>query len=108
MSDTDFSKVYAEHKELVWNLVSRYVSQQQDREDLFQEVFLRIHKGLGKFRGDALLKTWIYRIAVNTALNHLKKRKRREVFKQLLGSLKLVETVEEPEVADPAIWKPLE
>jgi len=108
MRDVDFSKVYDENKKLVWSLVSRYASNQQDREDLFQEVFFKIHKGLGKFRGDSSLETWIYRIAVNTAMNHLKKHKRLEAFKDFLAGLKLVERVEEPELPDAAIWKPLE
>ena len=69
MSSLDFSKVYNDNKEKVWGLVSRYASSQQDREDLFQEVFFKIHRALGKFRGDSSLETWIYRIAVTTVIS---------------------------------------
>lgn len=108
MREADFSKIYRDNKEMVWGLVSKYSLSQQDREDLFQEVFLKVHRALGKFRGGSSLETWIYRIAVNTAINHLKKRKRRESFRELLNHLRLVETVEGPEVGDALIWKPLE
>jgi RNA polymerase sigma-70 factor (ECF subfamily) len=42
----------------------------QDAEELTQEVFLRAFRGLAKFRGDAQLSTWMYRLAVNAALSH--------------------------------------
>jgi RNA polymerase sigma-70 factor (ECF subfamily) len=95
MAQYDFAQVYADHKETVWKLVSRYVFSQQDREDLFQEVFLRIHQGLSKFEGRSGIETWIYRIAVNTSLNFLKKRKRYAALKDILGKLRFIEQNEE-------------
>ena len=85
MKEWSFEQVYAEHKELVWKLVSRYAAGRHDREDLFQEVFLKVHQALPKFRGEASLPTWLYRIAAKTALNFLQKKERYASFKRSLG-----------------------
>ena len=95
MAQFDFTKIYADHKENVWKLISRYAASQHDREDLFQEVFLKIYKALPRFRGEAKLDTWIYRITVNASLNHLKKRKRYAALKDLLSKLRFLEEKEE-------------
>ena len=76
MSNLVFENVYAECKDKVWALVSRYVYAQSDREDLLQEVFLNVHRALKGFRGESELSTWVYKIAVNTALNYVKKKNR--------------------------------
>ncbi|MFH1361043.1 MAG: sigma-70 family RNA polymerase sigma factor [bacterium] len=101
----DFSKVYDDHKELVWRLVSRYVASQHDREDLFQEIFLRINQALSKFRGQAKIETWIYRIAANTAINFVKKQQRYSWFKRTLELLRK-EDAEEKEDGD-GLFEPL-
>ena len=94
MANLDFGAVYEEHKGNVWKLVSRYVFTREDREDLFQEVFINVHKSLPKFRGESAVGTWLYRIAVNSAVNHLKKRDRHRKVIEVLSGLRLVETVE--------------
>lgn len=84
MDRSDFSSVYSHNKEMVWKLVSKYVFQQSDKEDLFQEVFLNVYRSLKGFREDSAVGTWIFRIAVNTSINYAKKqqhrRKLQEVF----------------------------
>jgi RNA polymerase sigma-70 factor (ECF subfamily) len=54
----------------VFNLVSRLTDDRADAADVVQEVFLKVFRNVGSFRGDSSLKTWIYRIAVNEARNH--------------------------------------
>ena len=54
----------------VYNLIYRLVSDPCDTADIVQEVFLKIFRNIGSFRGGSSLKTWIYRIAVNEAHNH--------------------------------------
>ena len=49
----------------------------EDAEDIAQDVFVEVFRSVGHFRGDARLSTWIYRIAVNKSLNHVRKMKRR-------------------------------
>ena len=58
-------------------LVSRYVSDAGEVEDVTQEAFIKAYRALGKFRGDSAFYTWLYRIAVNAAKNHLVAKGRR-------------------------------
>jgi RNA polymerase sigma-70 factor (ECF subfamily) len=58
------------------NFLLRYVGERHVAEDLFQETFVRVVRGLASFRPDAALSTWIYTIARNLALDHLKARRR--------------------------------
>lgn len=64
-----------------------------DADDLTQEVFIKIHKNIDRFREDSQLYTWIYRIATNECLNFLKRKKRRFLLpirnleKELVGKL---------------------
>lgn len=108
MQQYDFEEIYAKHKENVWNLISKYVFSQHDREDIFQEVFLNIHRALPKFRGESAIETWIYRITVNTAINYLKKKKRYDKLKEVLNGFRSIEKEEEEEPVESSVWKPLE
>jgi RNA polymerase sigma-70 factor (ECF subfamily) len=54
----------------VYNLVFRLMDDPSESSDVVQEVFLKVFRKIGSFRGDSTLKTWIYRIAVNEAHNH--------------------------------------
>ena len=58
-------------------LVSRYVSDAGELEDVTQEAFIKAYRALGKFRGDSAFYTWLYRIAANAAKNHLVAKGRR-------------------------------
>lgn len=66
----------------VYNLVARLLNDPNEACDVVQEVFLKVFRKVGSFRGDSTLKTWIYRIAVNQAYNHQRwfsRHRRREV-----------------------------
>ena len=63
--DAAFGELVDLYKNLVYGLVYRMVSDRSRADDLAQEVFLRVYRGLKYFRGQARLSTWIYRIAVN-------------------------------------------
>ena len=54
----------------VHRLVRRYVPNEADTEDVTQEIFLDLYRGIGRFRGEARLSTWVYRVAVNHCLKH--------------------------------------
>jgi RNA polymerase sigma-70 factor, ECF subfamily len=107
MNELDFDVVYDECKGKVWSLVSRYVSLRQDKEDLFQEVFIKIHRALPRFRGEASVETWIYRIVANTSINYLNKRNRYKKLKEVLSTLRFVEDEVDVEI-DESLFKPLE
>jgi len=68
-------ELYRLYRVRVFNLVAR-IGGEQDADELSQEVFLKVFRGLAKFRGDAALGTWIYRLAVNAALTHVTRRPR--------------------------------
>jgi RNA polymerase sigma-70 factor (ECF subfamily) len=76
-----FERVVAEHTGDVYALLYRLTSDAEEARDLTQETFLRAFQSIGRFRGDANLKTWIYRIAVNQARNRWRwwRRRRRDV-----------------------------
>jgi RNA polymerase sigma-70 factor (ECF subfamily) len=63
-----FDAVYAEHRSRVLGLCLHVVGNAADAEDAVQEALLAVHSGLPRFRGECLLSTWIYRIALRTAL----------------------------------------
>lgn len=64
----DFNRLVKEYGERVYNIALRITGNQFDAEDATQETFFRIHRSLHTFRGDSSIYSWIYRIAVNTAL----------------------------------------
>ncbi|MEY4330119.1 MAG: polymerase sigma factor CnrH [Bacteroidota bacterium] len=72
----DLEKIYKAHHKWVFNLALNYVWNNQDAEEITQDVFIKVYERLDKFRGESHLKTWIYRITVNTALDLIKSQKR--------------------------------
>lgn len=63
--DAAFQELVDRYKNLVFGLIARTIQDRSRAEDIAQDVFLRVHRGLPYFRGDARLSTWIYRIAAN-------------------------------------------
>ena len=63
--DAAFTALVDRYKDLVFGLIVRLLGDRQRAEDVAQEAFLRIHRGLPYFRGEASLSTWIYRIVLN-------------------------------------------
>ncbi|HEU4730468.1 MAG TPA: sigma-70 family RNA polymerase sigma factor [Kofleriaceae bacterium] len=68
--------LYHQYKRRVFGMAHRIVGT-SDAEEVAQEVFVRVFRGLATFRGDSALSTWIYRLTVNAALSHLARRGRR-------------------------------
>ncbi len=71
----DLLVVKYQHKVLA--IISRFVKDSAEVQDVAQEAFIKAYRALGNFRGDSAFYTWLYRIAVNTAKNHLVSRGRR-------------------------------
>jgi RNA polymerase sigma-70 factor (ECF subfamily) len=63
--DTAFGELVDRYKDLVYGMVMRLVPDRSHADDLAQDVFLKVHRGLPYFRGEARLSTWIYRIVMN-------------------------------------------
>ena len=70
-----FDEIVERHRRAVYQVCYRFVNNHEDAADLAQETFVRAWKGIGNFKGDAALSTWLYRIAVNVSLNRVSSRK---------------------------------
>ncbi|MBX2824798.1 MAG: RNA polymerase sigma factor RpoE [Gammaproteobacteria bacterium] len=66
-----FDLLVLKYQHKIANLVSRYVHDSHEAQDVTQEAFIKAYRGLTNFRGDSAFYTWLYRIAINTAKNHL-------------------------------------
>jgi RNA polymerase sigma-70 factor (ECF subfamily) len=72
-----FEELYRQHSTRLFNLAWRMCGTQADAEDLLQEIFLLAYRKLPEFRGDSTVGTWLYRLAMNRCLDHLKSRQTR-------------------------------
>jgi RNA polymerase sigma-70 factor (ECF subfamily) len=66
-----FDVIVTRHQRHVYQICYRFMHTHEDAADLAQDVFVRAYRGLGRFKGDAALATWLHRVAVNTCLNKL-------------------------------------
>jgi RNA polymerase sigma-70 factor (ECF subfamily) len=74
--DKEFLDILNNHRGLIYKVCNLYCSDPEDRKDLFQEIVLQVWKSLESFRRESALSTWMYRIALNTAITHFKREKR--------------------------------
>lgn len=81
-----FNVLVTRYEKLVFHVINRMVNDEQDKEDICQEVFIKVHHNLRKFRFESKLSTWIARIAYLTAINYLKKY-RKSIFTDPLQDL---------------------
>lgn len=71
----EFDRLIKSYQKLVFHIVARVVPKTEDRDDLAQDVFIKVFKGLGSFKFECKLSSWIGRIAFNSALNFAAKKK---------------------------------
>ena len=72
----EFVDILNDHRGLIYKVCHLYCDDPEDRKDLFQEIVLQVWKSLGSFRQESTIGTWMYRIALNTAITHFRKEKR--------------------------------
>jgi RNA polymerase sigma-70 factor (ECF subfamily) len=82
----------------VFTLAFRLVGDRHEAEDVAQEAYLRMYRGLPGFRGDSSFDTWMYRITANAAVSHMKRRGR---FGDVIDDPDMVVRVPDPGTADP-------
>lgn len=75
MDETQFLLMIEEHQGIIHKICRVYRDTLEDREDLFQEIIFQLWKSRQTFKNDARISTWIYRIALNTAIATFRKRK---------------------------------
>jgi RNA polymerase sigma-70 factor, ECF subfamily len=78
-----FDMLVLKYQHKIVNLVMRYVRDPEQALDITQEAFIKAYRALPRFRGDSAFYTWLYRIAVNTAKNHLAAQRRRPMDVEL-------------------------
>ena len=76
-----FNQIVKDYSERLWWHVRRFVNSHEDADDLLQEIFLKVWAALPSFRGESQLFTWVWRIATNETLNHLRKEKVRAALR---------------------------
>ena len=71
-----FVELIKEHEGLIFKASTIYTDNTQDQKDLFQEIVYQLWKSFDSFKNNSKISTWMYRVAMNTAITQLKKRKR--------------------------------
>jgi len=90
-----FRHLVEEYSKQVFHICYAIVHNQDDADDLSQDVFIEVFRSISRFRSDARLSTWIYRIAVNKSLNFLRKRKRQSWIQSFGDLISFQQTEEE-------------
>lgn len=70
-----FAGIVSDYRDMVFSIVMKIIENREDAEDITQEIFIKVYKTLGQFREDSEFSTWLYRIAYNTTMSELRKKK---------------------------------
>ena len=87
--ESEFTKMVKENRRTIYTVCYFFSRNRENVEDLFQEVLVNLWKGFARFRGDSDVKTWIWRVSMNTCINQESKRKRRVQTVQLTVDIDL-------------------
>lgn len=93
----EFSLLVKAHEAAVFRIVMGFLHQKEDAEDITQEVFVKAFQSLDSFAGRSSFSTWLYRIAIHTSLNELKKRKRKRIWSMALEMFQFPSSNKDPE-----------
>ena len=78
-SEEQFISVVKENEGLIYKVAKLYTSAKEDEQDLYQEIIYQLWKSFSSFRNESKISTWMYRIALNTAIANLNKAKKRGI-----------------------------
>jgi len=70
-----FSAIVSNYQKMIFTIVLKIVENREDAEDIMQEIFVKVFKSLDRFKEESEFSTWLYRIAYNTTISELRKRK---------------------------------
>jgi RNA polymerase sigma-70 factor (ECF subfamily) len=70
-----FTVIVDRYQKMILTIVMRIIDKKEDAEDIMQEIFIKVYKSINQFREESEFSTWLYRIAYNTTLSELRKRK---------------------------------
>ncbi|MEN8788279.1 MAG: sigma-70 family RNA polymerase sigma factor [Flavobacteriaceae bacterium] len=74
--EKEFTDLIKEHQGIIFKITTMYCDNEPDQKDLYQDIVYQIWKSFDTFRNDSKISTWMYRVAMNTAITHVKKMKR--------------------------------
>lgn len=97
--ENTFRQLVQDYQDKIFNTCISLVKNAEDADELTQDVFIEIFRSINKFRQDSKLSTWIYRIAVNKSLEHLRKMKRKKRL-GMFSWFNKENTKLDPEIAD--------
>src|SRR6478735_7979892 len=107
MHDTERDRIFGEwlagHKGILFKVVHAYAFEHADRQDLFQEIAVQVWRSVDAFRGDSSVPTWMYRVALNTAINWNRKENRHRRGKEPLEAVAGLLITESSEKCDPRV-----
>ena len=99
----EFIKDIQENEGIIYKVTRIYSNNSEDQKDLYQEIVYQLWKSYSSFKGDSKVSTWMYRVALNTAISHLKKEKRKghqvDLEKVLRDRIEHVDTIMEERIA---------
>lgn len=75
--ENDFARVVREHKGTIYTVCYMFSKDEDEVADLFQDILINLWKGFEGFRGDSSVRTWVYRVSLNTCISADRKKKRR-------------------------------
>src|SRR5690349_4159531 len=76
MTENEFLQLIRQHELIIHKVCTIYARSKDDKQDLFQEIILNAWKGVQQFRNESKFSTWLYRVALNTAMTVLRKEKK--------------------------------
>lgn len=76
-SKNEFIAIIRDHEGLIYKVAKVYTDDKDDEKDLYQEIVYQLWKSFDSFKNEAKISTWMYRVALNTAITQLKKEKRK-------------------------------
>ena len=107
MHDSNRDRIFGEwlagHKGILFKVVHAYAFEHADRQDLFQEITIQVWRSVDAFRGDSSVPTWMYRVALNTAMAWMRKEGRHRQGKQSLEVVEGLLTTSSSEGRDPRV-----
>lgn len=76
-SEQEFARIIREHKATIYTVCYMFSKDKEEVEDLFQEALIALWRGFEKFRGECNIRSWIYRVSLNTCISAERKKRRR-------------------------------
>ena len=84
--EKEFVAIINQHRGLVYKICHLYARDRDDQQDLFQDIVLQLWRAFPSFRKESLITTWMYKVALNTAISWFRKEKRKPSIQRISGA----------------------